>query len=150
MRFDELNGLKRLVFLNSFHEQRAVLSPFWPKIRLARPRIKSGTDLNREASKGVDGRDQPRQAKDKPKPSQRQAKDKPKTSQRQAKNKPKTSPAMRASRQTPVFCRRSSAAWNRGVLSAASSPTNAIRIMLVAPGVRSGMPATMMMRWPIF
>src|SRR6266496_2240704 len=133
MRFDELNGLKRLVFLNSFHEQRAVLSPFWPKIRLARPRIKSGTDLNREASKGVDGRDQPRQAKDKPK-----------TSQRQAKDKPKTSPAMRASRHTPVFCRRSSAAWNRGVLSAASSPTNAIRIMLVAPGVRSGMPATMM------
>src|SRR5260370_34793234 len=66
MQFDELNGLKRLVFLNSFHEQRAVLSPFWPKIRLARPWIKSGIDLNREASKGVDGRDQPRQAKGKP------------------------------------------------------------------------------------
>src|SRR5437763_1127559 len=31
---------------------------------------------------------------------------------------------------------------------AASDPTNAIRTMLVAPGVPSGTPATMMMRWP--
>jgi hypothetical protein len=56
MFFDELNGLKQLVFLNSFHEQLRVLSLFCPGTRHALPRIKSGAgscagihDLNPDA-----------------------------------------------------------------------------------------------------
>jgi len=42
MFFDELNGLKRLVFLNVFYEQPRVFSLFWPGTLHARPRIKFG------------------------------------------------------------------------------------------------------------
>jgi len=56
MQFDELNGLKRLVLLKSFHEQLRVLSLFCPELVMPGPGTSPGQalvprihDLNREA-----------------------------------------------------------------------------------------------------